>query len=171
MLPGMGRERSRKQRPLTHAALPARVPVPGRLPLPARVPLPGRPLPGLMSVFVLLPMLLVACERRETLRQAAPTPTMEVTSSVEPSPSYADDVPEEFRAACGRPGSEVSTERLRVVIRRADCDLTGVTISSQGRSVEVPEPGGGVGNSSGVYVEVDEAGVMTFTAEAEVAQL
>jgi hypothetical protein len=120
-------------------------------------------------------MLLVACETREALEQAAPTPTSEASASTSvtsgPSPGSADDVPEEFRAACGKPGSEVTTERLRVVIRRVDCDLTGVTILNQGRGVVVPEPGNGVGNSSGVDVAVDEAGVMTFTAEAEVAQL
>ena len=110
-------------------------------------------------------LLLVGCQREDTLQQAEPS------ASVEASPSYPADVPEEFRAACGKPGSEVSTERLRVVINRADCDLTGVVIRNQGREVTVPEPGGGVGNSSGVDVEVDEAGVMTFTAEAEVAQL
>jgi hypothetical protein len=147
MLPAMGRVRSRHQQPLV------------------------------FLVLVLVPMLLTGCARKQTLEQAASTPSAEASpsaaasASAAASPGNADDVPEEFRAACGNPGSKVSTERLRVVIRRADCDLTGVTISSQGRSVEVPEPGGGVGNSSGVYVEVDEAGVMTFRAEAEVAQL
>jgi hypothetical protein len=36
----------------------------------------------------------------------------------------ADRVPAEFRAACGKPGSEVMTERSNVVVKRADCDLT-----------------------------------------------
>ena len=38
-------------------------------------------------------------------------------------------VPEEFRPACGRPGSRVIVRHFPVTIPRALCDLTGVTIS------------------------------------------
>ena len=38
-------------------------------------------------------------------------------------------VPEEFRAACGRPGSRVIVRHFPVTIPHALCDLTGVAIS------------------------------------------
>ena len=38
-------------------------------------------------------------------------------------------VPEEFRPACGRPGSHVIVRRFPVTIPHALCDLTGVAIS------------------------------------------
>ena len=38
-------------------------------------------------------------------------------------------VPEEFRAACGRPGSRVIVRQFPVTIPHALCDLTGVAIS------------------------------------------
>ena len=88
-----------------------------------------------------------------------------------PSSTASSDVPEELQAACGKPGSEVVTERLQVRMKHSDCDLTGVTIVNQGRGAVVPEPGTGVGNSLGVTIEVDEeTRDVTFTAEAEVAQ-
>ena len=80
-------------------------------------------------------------------------------------------VPEEFREACGKPGSRVVTERLEVRIKHSDCDLTGVTIENQGRALTVPEPGFGSSDSTGVTIEVDKATRdVTFMAEAEVAQ-
>ena len=38
-------------------------------------------------------------------------------------------VPEEFRAACGRPGSRVIVRHFPVTIPHALCDLTGVAIA------------------------------------------
>ena len=38
-------------------------------------------------------------------------------------------VPEEFRPACGRPGSRVIVRHFPVTIPHALCDLTGVAIS------------------------------------------
>ena len=38
-------------------------------------------------------------------------------------------VPEEFRPACGRPGSRVVVRHFPVTIPHALCDLTGVAIS------------------------------------------
>ena len=38
-------------------------------------------------------------------------------------------VPEEFRAACGRPGRRVIVRHFPVTIPHALCDLTGVAIS------------------------------------------
>ena len=114
-----------------------------------------------------LPLALASCTGDEGLRQvgAEQAPAATATSTA------ASDVPEEFRAACGRPGSKVVTERLEVTIKHSDCDLTGVTIVNQGRGAVVPEPGVGVGNSSGVTVSVDrQTGDVTFRAEAEVAQ-
>ena len=85
-------------------------------------------------------------------------------------PTTPSTVPAEFRPACGKPGVEVVTERLRVVISHRECDLTGVVIVNQGRGVTVPSEGG-VGNSTGVTVQVETSTRdVTFTAEAEVAQ-
>jgi hypothetical protein len=41
-------------------------------------------------------------------------------------------VPEEFRAACGRPGSRVIVRHFPVTIPHALCDLTGVALSYPG---------------------------------------
>lgn len=112
-----------------------------------------------------LALALTACSSGDELRQA------EAGDSPSPSAQYAPGVPEEFRSACGKPGTEVVTERLDVTIKHSECDLTGVTIVNQGRGAVVPEPGSGVGNSSGVTIEVAETtGDVTFKAEAEVAQ-
>ncbi len=118
-------------------------------------------------LLLVLPLSLAGCTGGDTLRQAGP----DRTPPASPSPTISPDVPEEFRPACGRPGSQVVTDRLEVRIKHSDCDLTGVTIVNQGRGAAVPEPGIGVGNSSGVTIEVDEqTGDVTFRAEAEVPQ-
>jgi hypothetical protein len=66
-------------------------------------------------------------------------------------------VPPEFRAACGRPGSDVTVRQVPVTVPHALCDLTGVILSYPGRGgAAVPDsPGGGVGNSKGIRVQVD----------------
>ena len=113
---------------------------------------PGRTLPIVVAAGLLL---LNGCAVEDTA--SAPTPAA----------SPASTVPAEFRAACGKPGSEVVTARLSVVITHRDCDLTGVVIVNQGRGVTVP-PSGGV---SAPGITVDVAGStrdVTFTAEAEV---
>ncbi len=121
----------------------------------------------LAVLLLVLPLSLAGCTGGDTLRQAGP----DRTPAASPSPSFSTDVPEEFRPACGRPGSEVVTDRLEVRIRHSDCDLTGVTIVNQERGATVPEPGTGVTNSSGVTIEVDEqTRDVTFRAEAEVPQ-
>ena len=119
------------------------------------------------AVWLLLAVLLSACNDADGLRQPA--------AAEPPSPSPTESeataaVPEEFQAACGKPGSRVVTELLEVTIKHSDCDLTGVTIVNQDRGLTVPEPGFGSGASSGVTIEVDEeTRDVTFTAEAEVA--
>lgn len=108
-------------------------------------------------------LALSACSASDELQQV----------SADATPSARDDsgVPEEFRAACGKPGSKVVTERLEVRIKHSECDLTGVTIENQGRALPVPEPGFGSGDSTGVTIEVDKTTRdVLFTAEAEVAQ-
>lgn len=103
--------------------------------------------PSLALVAMLL-VLSTACgveNSRDSGNVAAPSPSA--------SPSASDGVPPEFRAACGKPGSTVVTEQLKVVIKGRECHLTGVTIVDQGRSIEVPKPGLGSSNSSGVTVE------------------
>ena len=106
---------------------------------------------------------LTACSAGDELRQ--------VSTNATPSAGADTGVPQEFLAACGKPGSRVVTERLEVRIKHRDCDLTGVTIENQGRALPVPEPGFGSGDSSGVTIEVDKTTRdVTFTAEAEVAE-
>lgn len=122
-----------------------------------------------MRILVLLvsSLALSGCTGGDALRQVG----SDGSATATPSSTASSDVPEEFQAACGKPGSEVVTERLQVRIKHSDCDLTGVTIVNQGRGAVVPEPGTGVGNSLGVTIEVDEeTRDVTFTAEAEVAQ-
>jgi hypothetical protein len=79
-----------------------------------------------------------------------------------------NNVPEEFREACGKPGAEVLTERAQVVVKHADCDLTGVVIKNQSGGVTVPARGvGAAGSGEGgtITIEVDRAtGDVTFTA-------
>jgi hypothetical protein len=66
-------------------------------------------------------------------------------------------VPPEFRAACGRPGSDVTIRQVPVTVPHALCDLTGVILSYPGRGgAAVPDsPGSGVANSQGFQVQVD----------------
>jgi hypothetical protein len=110
---------------------------------------------------------LTACAADDEQQQAG----VNAPASTTPTAASPGEVPAEFRPACGKPGSRVVTERLSVRIKRRDCDLTGVTIVNQDRAAPVPERGG-FANSSGVAVEVDDAtGDVTFTAEAEVAEL
>lgn len=102
------------------------------------------------------------------LRQAAPLlGSLLIVSGCAAPATHPSSVPSEFRPACGKPGTEVVTKALRVVIQRRECDLTGVVIINQGRGVTVPASGG-LNNSMGVNVEVAQSGDVTFTAEAEV---
>ena len=117
----------------------------------------------ILSLVAGTALALSACSAGDQVQQ--------VSARATPSAADGSDVPEEFRAACGKPGSKVVTERLQVRIKHRECDLTGVTIENQGRGAVVPEPGIGVGNSGGVTISVDElTRDVTFTAEAEVAQ-
>lgn len=66
-------------------------------------------------------------------------------------------VPEEFRPACGRPGSRVIVRHFPVTIPHALCDLTGVAISYRNRGgATVPHGSGGtgIGNSDGFELTV-----------------
>lgn len=119
--------------------------------------------PGMMALPVAL-VVLSGCagvSGREAVTASTPPPTARTI------PSSADSVPAEFKAACGRPGAEVITHRLHVVIKHAECDLAGVVIINQGRGVTVPMDPGGVGSSSGVSVQVARGTEdVSFTAEA-----
>lgn len=115
------------------------------------------------SLLLGIALSVTACSTGDELRQ--------VSANATPSAGADSGVPEEFLAACGKPGSRVVTERLEVRIKHRDCDLTGVTIENQGRALPVPEPGFGAGDSTGVTIEVHKISRdVTFTAEAEVAQ-
>ena len=77
-------------------------------------------------------------------------------------------VPEEFREACGNPGSTVTTERSAVTVKHADCDLTGVTILREGwGGALIPEVGVGVGSSSGLSITRAANGDVSFRVQGE----
>jgi hypothetical protein len=61
-------------------------------------------------------------------------------------------VPEEFRPACGRPGSRVVVRHFPVTIPHALCDLTGVAISYPGHGGAAGlhrHPAGSTGGADG----------------------
>ena len=82
-------------------------------------------------------------------------------------------VPAEFAAACGKPGSTVQVRAQRVAVKRADCDLRGVTLmhkeagavvpGAPGESVQIFQdaPVGGQSQSAAVSVD-EETGDVTF---------
>src|SRR5687768_5511451 len=79
------------------------------------------------AAWLLLGVVLSGCGEAAADRQTAATEGS-ATSTPSASPNAPDAaVPEEFESACGKPGSRVVTERLEVLIKRSDCDLTGVT--------------------------------------------
>jgi len=64
-------------------------------------------------------------------------------------------VPEEFRSACGRPGSHVIVRHFPVTIPHALCDLTGVAISyPRHGGATVHATPGSIGNSGGFRLTV-----------------
>jgi len=64
-------------------------------------------------------------------------------------------VPEEFRAACGRPGAHVVVRHFPVVIPHAVCDLTGVALSYPGHGgATVPARPCSIGSSAGFRLTV-----------------
>lgn len=78
-----------------------------------------------------------------------------------------DAVPEEFRDACGSPGSIVEVRSQTVTVKHADCDLTGVTLRRNGVGAVVPPAGQGVSNSGGIAIMTESVtNDVTFTAES-----
>jgi hypothetical protein len=64
-------------------------------------------------------------------------------------------VPEEFRPACGRPGSHVIVRHFPVTIPHALCDLTGVAISYPGHGgATVHATPSTIGSSAGFRLTV-----------------
>ncbi len=64
-------------------------------------------------------------------------------------------IPEEFGAACGRPGSRVVVRQFPVTIPHALCDLTGVALSyPRHGGVTVPSHPGMIANSLGFLLIV-----------------
>lgn len=77
-------------------------------------------------------------------------------------------MPQEFVAACGRPGSEVQVREDRGVVRHAECDLTDVTLAWEGRGGPVvPLRGEAVSSSTGVSVERAVNGDVSWALEGE----
>jgi hypothetical protein len=89
--------------------------------------------------------------------------------SSDPAPARAS-VPVAFRHACGHPGAEVTVTRLPVTIPHKACDLTRVLITVPGRGgMVVPGSSGGVGNSAGLQLTVDDRTLdVTLTATGPV---
>jgi hypothetical protein len=76
-------------------------------------------------------------------------------------------VPEEFRPACGRPGSHVIVRHFPVTIPNALCDLTGVAISYPGHGgATVHATPGSIGSSAGFLLTVDP-GTLDVTVEVQ----
>lgn len=97
---------------------------------------PGRRLPALLAL---------------ALAAAATT-----ACSSHPAPAK-DSIPAVFRPACGYPGAKVTVTRLPVTIPHKVCDLTRVLIVVPGRGgMVVPDSAGGVGNSAGLQLTVDD---------------
>lgn len=114
-----------------------------------------------LKIALALVLLLAACapaaDEPSAASSASPTTGAEAQAAA---------VPRAFRRACGKPGSEVRIRKVPVTVRHADCDLSGVTIIVRGRGgAVVPDPGIGVGNSSGLSVTRDEAGDVTVDAQ------
>jgi hypothetical protein len=85
-------------------------------------------------------------------------------------PGGNDDLPPEFRAVCGKPGSTVAITATSGTVRRGDCDLRGVTqtvdrLGGVGGAV-VPADGEGVGNSGGLVISTAPNGDVTYRFEA-----
>jgi hypothetical protein len=111
-----------------------------------------------MKQWALVGVLAVAaCGGGDELRPAA-------------DEARADNVPEEFRAACGKPGSTVAIAMTSGTVRRSDCDLRGVNLTVDrlggvGGAV-VPADGEGVGNSGGLVISTAPNGDVTYRFEA-----
>lgn len=76
------------------------------------------------------------------------TPGTRLASAFRPGPNQ---VPPEFRAACGHPGATVHVRHVPVAVRHAQCNLTGVSLSYRncGGAVVGNKPGGVTGNFDG----------------------
>lgn len=111
-------------------------------------------------------LLLGACA--PSGESAAPAATSPTTAT---APESAG-VPPAFRHACGKPGSKVRVKKVPVTVRHSACDLTGVTITMRGRmGAVVPDPGIGVGNSSGLSVTRSDNGDVTVDAQGSPGDL
>jgi hypothetical protein len=76
-------------------------------------------------------------------------------------------VPEEFRPACGRPGSRVIVRHFPVTIPHALCDLTEVAISYPGHGgATVHATPGIIGSSAGFRLTV-HPGTLDVTVEVQ----
>ena len=99
------------------------------------------------SLLAALPLVLAAC----------------ADASMDGTAGEASQVPAEFEAACGRPGTEVRTQADQGFVRHDDCDLTGVSLVRDGRGgAVVPARGEGVANSGGLQVMRAPNGDVTF---------
>jgi hypothetical protein len=76
-------------------------------------------------------------------------------------------VPEEFRPACGRPGSRVVVRHFPVTIPHTWCDLTGVAISYPGHGgATVHATPGTICNSGGFRLTV-HPGTLDVTVDVQ----
>jgi hypothetical protein len=75
-------------------------------------------------------------------------------------------VPAEFRAACGRPGADVTVKTVPVTVRHADCDLTGVRITYGLAGAYVPKPGTSASTVVDTLVATTDPTTITITVDA-----
>ena len=76
-------------------------------------------------------------------------------------------VPEEFRPACGRPGSHVIVRHFPVTIPHASCDLTGVAISYPRHGGATVHATPGTIYNSGGFRLTDHPGTLDVTVEVQ----
>ena len=91
------------------------------------------------------------------------SPSSLPADATDAEPDRQQAVPAEFAAACGKPGARVGAP-TRIPIGHADCDLTGVTISSPGQGGAVV-PGQAVSNSGGLSLSTNPDGDVTVSRE------
>ena len=118
-----------------------------------------------LPAAVVLVALLGAAGCGGSSNPTSSSPPARATAAASAQPDSQQAVPAEFAAACGEPGSRVSAPSS-ITIKHADCDLTGVTISSPGQGgAVVPGPGRGVSNSGGLSLTTSPDGDVTVSLE------
>jgi hypothetical protein len=91
----------------------------------------------------------------------------------QPVRSAANQVPVEFRHACGHPGDVVHIRQLPVTIGHDACDLRGVSFEYRNYRglVDSTPCGGGTSNSSGLELDLDSDCNVTIVTQGPPANV